>query len=284
MPPYDGGRKGKVTNNQIEKANQTGVQTIEFNGAAVRMLLRDGEPWFVAKDLVEAVGGKWHHTAIDSVPERHRGSERIPTPGGVQEITILSEAGMNRYLSRSDLTAAQPWQDHICETILPTIRKTGQYFAKALSPTRQLLAIIQAQADLEDKLEAEAAAKSAALEVHDSRLDALESDNAERKSLEEQAIVNMLALPEPSVKAAEKSARSIVNECVRQYAVQNGGGKLHSEAWNKLYREFRIRHHIDARVQAKNRGKIPLDIVEEAGMLQELYAIAIEIFMPGRTS
>ena len=131
---------------------------IEFNGRTVRMVPGD-EPVFVAKDLVEAIGGTWKGVSgtLPHIPAKYRGVCQIQTTSGVQQLTTLTEAGVNRYLSRSDLPDAQPWQDHICEDILPSIRKTGRYEAPGakpavIDPTSVLLAFMreQAQAQRED--------------------------------------------------------------------------------------------------------------------------------------
>lgn len=108
---------------------------IEFNGRAIRLVFQKGGGFgFVAKDVVEAVGAKWHHTAIDHIPDEYKGSEPITTPGGLQSVTILTEAGVNMYLFRSDKPAALPWQKHLAEEVLPSIRKTGRYEQSGRAP------------------------------------------------------------------------------------------------------------------------------------------------------
>jgi hypothetical protein len=46
-----------------------------------------------------------------------------------------------------------------------------------------------------------------------------------------------------------------------------------------LYAEFRDRYHINLRIRARNNGKLkPLDICEQLGMIEELYAVASNLF------
>lgn len=123
-----------------------------FKDQSVRAIAIDGEAWFVAKDVVEAVEAKWHHTAIAHVPDQWKGSDRITTPGGTQEMAVLSEQGVYFYLSRSDKPAALPVQMWIAGEVLPSIRKTGAYSVKQ-TPTQRIDAI---QAMLDEIRETEA--------------------------------------------------------------------------------------------------------------------------------
>jgi hypothetical protein len=62
-----------------------------------------------------------------------------------------------------------------------------------------------------------------------------------------------------------------------RYGLTHGGGSAYSEAWVKIYRELRLRTSFSAVVRAKNSKKGALDVVEEAGLLPQLYAIAREV-------
>ena len=112
----------------------------------------DGEPWFVAKDVAEALGysdSSNPSRLIAAVPEEWKGVKPIHTPGGVQSILCLSEQGLYFFLNRSDKPAALPLQKYVAGTILPTIRKTGGYLTPrlaeaALSDTDALLPLLKA--------------------------------------------------------------------------------------------------------------------------------------------
>jgi prophage antirepressor-like protein len=123
----------------VERPTGQATTTASFNGQQVRIAVgEDGGPVFVAKDLVEAVGAEWKTGkggSIEHIPEDFKGAYRIGTLGGAQLVTCLTEAGMNMYLFRSDKPAAIPWQRHLAEDVLPTIRKTGCYVAPGAQPT-----------------------------------------------------------------------------------------------------------------------------------------------------
>jgi hypothetical protein len=149
----------------------------------------------------------------------------------------------------------------------------AEFEQRPLTPIRQLLAIVQAQADIEERqLEQERRAADA-----QRRISTLESSEAKRQQAENNAFESLRALPPPTVGCPDKSLRATINECVRSYAISHGGGAAFREAWRKLYQEFRDRHHIDAKARAKSRACEPLDVVEAAGLLPQLYAVAIEV-------
>ncbi|GIH70357.1 phage antirepressor [Sphaerimonospora thailandensis] len=99
-------------------------------GEAVRMLLIDGEPRFVATDVCTVLGyGGGARNAIGRLPDRMKGVEEINTPGGVQRMTVITEPGVYRLVMRSNLASAEAFQDWIAEEVVPAIRRTGSYSA-----------------------------------------------------------------------------------------------------------------------------------------------------------
>jgi prophage antirepressor-like protein len=105
------------------------LQVFGFEGREVRVILKNGEPWFVAKDVAEALGYVWKGTSgtISHVPEEWRGVCSVQTPSGMQDMACLSEQGLYFFLGRSDKPGALPFQKLVAGTILPPIRKTGSY-------------------------------------------------------------------------------------------------------------------------------------------------------------
>ena len=122
------------------------------NQSPIRAVNVSGEAWFVAKDVVEAVDAVWGARAIAHIPNEWKGVYRIHTPGGHQEMAILSEHGVYFYLNRSDKPKALPVQMWLAGEVLPSIRKTGTYSATK-TPTQRLDAI---QAMLDEIRETEA--------------------------------------------------------------------------------------------------------------------------------
>jgi hypothetical protein len=87
----------------------------------------------------------------------------------------------------------------------------------------------------------------------------------------------MEELPPPAEEVEAVSDRAMVNRVVRN-AVYRSTGLRHSDAFARLYREFRDRTGIDLAARARNRKMKPLDVAEDEGLLSRLYAVAYEIF------
>jgi len=104
-----------------------------FEGSSVRALEIDGEPYFVGKDVAEALG---YANASDAIATHCKGvAKRYPlqTGGGVQEVRVISEPDMLRLIVNSTLQAAERFERWVFEEVLPSIRKTGRYATPARS-------------------------------------------------------------------------------------------------------------------------------------------------------
>lgn len=95
-------------------------------GVSVRIVDRGGELWFVAKDICDFLGTQTNNIPA-ILPEKDKGSYRIDTLGGPQEMTIISEPGMYKLVFRSRKPKAEAFTDWVTREVLPAIRKTGHY-------------------------------------------------------------------------------------------------------------------------------------------------------------
>lgn len=107
----------------------TDMNIFAFGSQAVRVVLDAGEPWFVGKDVAEALGYTNPQKAV-------RDHCRTPKPVGVNEsftphldpqTVIISEPDMLRLIVGSKLPAAERFERWVFEEVLPSIRKTGSY-------------------------------------------------------------------------------------------------------------------------------------------------------------
>ena len=98
----------------------------------VRVVMRDGKPWFVGKDVAQALGYIQTSKAVrEHVKDKHKGMSVLDTPGGKQETTIIDEAGIYALIMRSKLPQAEAFQEWVTSEVLPTIRKQGMYLTSA---------------------------------------------------------------------------------------------------------------------------------------------------------
>ncbi|MCT0033134.1 phage repressor protein/antirepressor Ant [Lactococcus lactis subsp. lactis] len=108
------------------------LQNFNFNGNQLRTILIDNEPFFVGKDAAAAIGYSNTRKAIrDHVKGKYLREERIVTPSGMQNVTVISEPGLYQLAGESKLPSAEPFQDWVYEEVLPTIRKHGAYMTDA---------------------------------------------------------------------------------------------------------------------------------------------------------
>ena len=110
----------------MELVNQID-ETITFNKSDIRVLGTHNEPWFVAKDICEILELKDVSNALLNISEKWKGTKVIRTPGGDQNMRIINEAGLYKLIMRSNKPIAQKFQEVVCEEILPSLRKKGEY-------------------------------------------------------------------------------------------------------------------------------------------------------------
>jgi anti-repressor protein len=101
--------------------------TFPTTGEPVRTVIIDGKPWFIAADVTTILGYTNGRMAVGALPERMKGVTKADTPGGRQQMTVISEPGVYRLAMRSNIAAAEQFQDWIAEEVLPSISRTGVY-------------------------------------------------------------------------------------------------------------------------------------------------------------
>lgn len=105
------------------------LQIFNYNGNKVRTIQKDGEPWWVLKDVCEVLGLSSPHKVFDRLDEDEKGRNQIPTHGGEQEMTVVNESGLYNVILRSDKPEAKPFRKWVTSEVLPSIRKNGGYIA-----------------------------------------------------------------------------------------------------------------------------------------------------------
>ncbi len=104
---------------------------------SIRTVAQDGEPWFVGKDVAEALGYSNSRKAIsDHVADEDKGVTKRDTLGGAQTITIINESGLYSLILSSKLPTAKRFKRWVTSEVLPSIRKTGSY-TKQFNPASE---------------------------------------------------------------------------------------------------------------------------------------------------
>lgn len=101
----------------------------------------DGNPWFVAADVIFALSYSRVDAALRVLNETERmvlsPSATPPTWGGeeyrtifgspARNVSLISEPGLYTLIMRSDKQEAKEFQDWVTRDVLPAIRKDGAY-------------------------------------------------------------------------------------------------------------------------------------------------------------
>ena len=109
----------------------------------VRIIEKDGEPWFVAKDVAAILGYRDAYTLVRRLDEDERGTRKVCTPSAEQEMTVINEAGLYSAILGSNKPEAKAFKRWVTHEVLPSIRKNGAYLAPNL-PLEKLQKIIEA--------------------------------------------------------------------------------------------------------------------------------------------
>lgn len=103
------------------------VTIFNFDGADFRVIIRDGQPWFVAKDVLGVLDLNNVTNALRNLDEDERGLQILNTLGGPQEMTVITESGLYALIMRSNKPEARRFRKWVTSEVLPTIRKHGAY-------------------------------------------------------------------------------------------------------------------------------------------------------------
>lgn len=96
----------------------------------VRIVVKNGEPWLVGKDVAKILKYKETAKAIRMhVDNEDKGVSVLDTPGGRQKITVINESGLYSLVLSSKMPRAKKFRRWVTSEVLPTLRRTGGYVA-----------------------------------------------------------------------------------------------------------------------------------------------------------
>ena len=105
----------------------------EEANVTIRMQQVNNEPWFVAKDVANALDITWSGHTLDAIPDGWQGMVSFTTPcgnyqgGGLQQLKVINEAALYKLAFRSNKPQADAFVNWVAGEVLPSIRRTGQY-------------------------------------------------------------------------------------------------------------------------------------------------------------
>ncbi len=114
------------------------LMVFDYSGKEVRTVMKDGQPWWVAKDVCEVLGISSHRDALARLDDDERESVLVDTLGGAQEFGAVNEAGLYSLILRSRKPEAKAFKRWVTHEVLPSIRKTGSYSVQPAAPAPAL--------------------------------------------------------------------------------------------------------------------------------------------------
>ena len=102
---------------------------------AIRAINQDGEPWFVAKDVCDALGIANSRDAIARLDDDEKGVGLTDTLGGSQEMATVNESGFYNLVLRSRKPEARAFKRWVTHEVIPAIRRTGGYMEASANET-----------------------------------------------------------------------------------------------------------------------------------------------------
>lgn len=237
----------------------------------LRCIEIDGDPWFVGKDVADALGYSNASKAIiahvdseDKVIKMLPNSQNGKTIG---KAYIINESGLYSLILSSKLESAKRFKRWVTSEVLPCIRKTGGYIVGQENMPKEVLlahAVLESQKIIEEN-----AREIAKLHNECSLL----NDQVEHS----QEIIDAFS---KNITPSEK--RAILNRLMTWHH-----GAVAGSRWTVLYREFEAKYHFNLDVRIKNYNKNPdnkrikskLEYVDRVlGMLDQLYELAVKLF------
>lgn len=113
------------------------ISVFAFDSAAVRVIMRDGEPWFVAADVCDALGLGDTSKTCERLDDDEKLTRTIFVSGQNREILIINESGLYSLILTSRKPEAKKFKKWVTSEVLPTIRKTGSYQDPAAQRVQQ---------------------------------------------------------------------------------------------------------------------------------------------------
>lgn len=149
----------------MENNQQQNNQVQVFNSnqfGEVRVIMQDGEPWFVGKDVAEILGYTNTPKAIrDHIDNEDKLTERIVLAGQNREVIIINESGLYSLILSSKLPSTKAFKRWVTSEVLPAIRKHGGYLTSEkveealLNPDVLIKLATQLKVEREQRIKAE---------------------------------------------------------------------------------------------------------------------------------
>jgi prophage antirepressor-like protein len=110
------------------------VIPFKYRELEVRVIVdTQGDPWWVAKDVCDALEHSDTSMAVRALDEDEKGTKKVCTLGGDQDMVVVSESGLYTLILRSNKPQSKPFRRWVTGEVLPAIRRDGCYAVPGLA-------------------------------------------------------------------------------------------------------------------------------------------------------
>lgn len=95
----------------------------------IRTVTINNEPWFVASDIAKSLGYRMASDMTRNLDLEDMDTQKVSTPGGMQNMTVINESGIYASILSSKLESAKKFKHWVTSEVLPSVRKNGGYLA-----------------------------------------------------------------------------------------------------------------------------------------------------------
>lgn len=202
------------------------LQVFSFSGTDIRVVTKEGQPWWVAKDVCDVLEIKNSRDALSRLDDDEKGVASTDTLGGTQQVQVVNESGLYSLVLSSRKPEAKQFKRWITHEVIPAIRKTGTYSITSLSPELQ------------------------AIFVHDEKLQVLDGRIGK--------LENTMTIDYGQQRSLRKLGNKVVMELVggkNSVAYKKFASKAFNELWKHYKNTFNIESYCDTPSLEFERGK-----------------------------
>lgn len=247
------------------------ITSWNYEGAEVRTVQIDGEPWFVLADICRELELSNPSKVADRLDPNEKANFELGLRGG--STNLINESGLYTVILRSDKPQAKPFRKWVTSVVLPSIRKTGSYSVQQpnafenLSP--QLQVLIQ-------------------METRQKQIEARQAEQATALAGLEQKLQNTCEVIALDKTAWRKDSEHLINKIARATGEGYGGIRL---VYEEIYRSIESRAGVSLNTRLTNkrnrmagegvckskRDKLTrVDIIAEDKKLIEIYVAIVK--------
>ncbi|AGN89356.1 antirepressor protein [Paenibacillus phage phiIBB_P123] len=128
------------------------LQVFNFTGKDVRVIMKDGQPWWLAKDICSVLDHSDVSMAVKRLDEDEKLTQTLFVSGQNRNVWFVNEPGLYSLILTSRKPEAKQFKRWVTHEVLPAIRKTGMYATDELLDNPDFL--IQAATKLKEEREA----------------------------------------------------------------------------------------------------------------------------------